>query len=210
MFEDWKPGSVEVLVEIKNALKNCRWYLEGGTLLGAVRSGTLIPWRACLNIGALGNHKKVYRALEKIGFEINIHCAPIRPLAVATRHDAYVDVVLGTKVKAGWIFYTVFHKVLMPKRFFEKLDTVTLDGIEFPAPAFKEEYLTSTYGNWKKDDHRHIVCPPHERFAVETIPVHDEVYEMVYRRPGWVFTGSDPMLLQSFGTRNCPEGAWHD
>lgn len=167
-----KKGSVKVLTEIKEALKGSRWYICGGTLLGAVRAGALIPWRACLNVGIIGDPDKELQKLRDVGFEIKVHWQDEITMAVARRRDAYVDVIVCKDAGDGVLVLarknTEWRVAKLPKKFFEKMGTAQLGGVDFPTPGHVEEYLELKYGNWKVVNRKHNATNSFTRYIIDT------------------------------------------
>lgn len=159
----WKQGNVDVLVKIKEILKGHKWCLDTGTLLGAVREGRLLPWRACLNSVIIGDYEKARTLLKRGGFRFVNSAAQFYDDALfhggAHEPSAFVGFQSVTKVRDGYIRHlgsgVRAYVVKLPRYFYDKLSTCTLDGIVFPAPDHKEEYLKSCYGDWKKVVKRH-------------------------------------------------------
>lgn len=174
----WKQGNVGVLVEVKKALKGIKWCLDGGTLLGAVREGRLFPWRACLNILIVKNYELACKRMLKIGFEF------LRTELV--RHDAYIAFNFLTEKADGYTRpvgpVNRMYNVKLPRHFFDKLGTATLDGISFPVPGHVEDYLTSEYGNWKVVNKHHRSWLAFHEFIIDG----------------------------SGGYKHLPKGCWHD
>jgi hypothetical protein len=150
-------GSLADLIEAKAALNGLPWFLEGGTLLGAVRDGALIPWRSCLGIGALDCAEEASKCFGQLGYVIT----PYKWLYTACRHGAYFDIMrydrktigcedvvcaLGSRFENKVKTFTCAE---LPMSFFKNMATVQIDGVEFPAPANPEEFLRLQYGDWR-------------------------------------------------------------
>lgn len=161
--KEWNQGNVNVLLKVKEILKNKKWFLIGGTLLGAVREKKLLDHRYCLNIAAIDKDDSIFYLLEKIGFRIYKNKVKYGFVKAITRNDAYIDVHVFKEVSDGVIVQRMdpalkpscIYYAKLPKKFFDELSVVILDGQEFPAPNHPEEFLTLTYGDWKEVDKRH-------------------------------------------------------
>jgi len=155
-----KKGSVQTLVRIGEAFIGLKWCLTGGTCLGAVRDGTLIPWRSCLNVACFADGLEVKRRLLAAGFDVTVYTSdPIR-FMVAQLPGAYVDVHVLEATADGYQFWLPRYMFKLPRRFFDCLETAYIDGVAFNVPAFTDEYLTELYGNWRRPWHGHNFKEP--------------------------------------------------
>lgn len=171
----WPKGNVQTLLDIKEALKNKKWFLIGGTLLGAVREKSLLPHRACLNIAILDKDKSAFDLLEKAGFEITNKYVKYGFFGVVGRADAYLDVHVFQEASDGVIVQRLdpkYHPACvyyakLPKKFFDKLSSVTISNYKLPAPNHPEEFLTLTYGDWQTKTIHHCVVKAFEKYIIE-------------------------------------------
>ncbi len=101
---------VKHLKEVKNVLDSCSipFWLEDGTLLGAVRDGRMIPWDRDIDLGAFATsfqnenvRKKVARQLANKGFNVYF----FRDSITVYRDNFHTDIILlkPTSDKSGFI-----------------------------------------------------------------------------------------------------------
>ncbi len=153
---------------------NVNYWLEGGTLLGAIRNSKLIPWDHDLDIGLLfeseEKSKKIVKILKK-RFKVKTLDFPdyddiwqlgdIRLLKVyknkfkKTKTDPCLDIFFyykGELENVGPVYkYVVWNRnAYHPEKFLNKLKRTELEGFEFPVPGLYEEFLEAKYGlDWK-------------------------------------------------------------
>jgi len=144
---------------------NITHWLEGGTLLGIIRDGDLIPWDYDADLGIPGD------CVEKV---LNIRNKFLPKYLVkkkTTKSNWLPSDLRVIKIKATWekLRQINFHIDLfclykvdnthrwidsntlkhVDKKFHEKLDTIKWEGREVNIPSYVEEYLEIRYGNWK-------------------------------------------------------------
>ncbi len=171
----WTKGDVNILLEIRKALKNKKWFLIGGTLLGAVREKRLLPHRVCLNIAILDKDKSAFDLLENIGFKIMRKFVKYGFYATALREDVYLDLHIFQEVSDGVIVQRLDPKyhpecvyyAKLPKKFFNRRKGVVIDDHVFPAPDHAEEFLTLTYGDWQTKTIHHCSIKAFEDYIIE-------------------------------------------
>jgi len=157
----------------KNGIK---YYLEGGTLLGIVRDGDLLPWDHDVDISidysdALKLDKlrwrfylKGYRVTCRKGIQSYGPIKPndyrifkMKPLGFAFLKiffPAIADkmVVLDIFVKTtdhSHTYWQSMGKILrVDKSHYDSQDTVVLNGVSLTTPNNYKDYLTAKYGNW--------------------------------------------------------------
>ena len=130
-----------------------RWFLSGGTLLGAYRDGDFIPWDWDVEVTVLteeaqGKEGALLKGLLAAGF------------VIASSDSSWENFKI---VAAGWgTEYEILGRYLkeneglrarrmteVPARFFETHETVTFRGHDFPAPSPTDDFLEALYGGWK-------------------------------------------------------------
>jgi len=157
----------------KNGIK---YYLEGGTLLGIVRDGDLLPWDHDVDISidysdALKFDKLRWRFYLK-GYRVTCRkgiqsYGPIKPndyrifkmkplgfafLKMFFPAIAEKMVVLDIFVKTtdhSHTYWQSMGKILrVDKSHYDSQDTVVLNGVSLTTPNNYKDYLTAKYGNW--------------------------------------------------------------
>lgn len=130
-----------------------RWFLSGGTLLGAYRDGDFISWDWDVEVTVLteeaqGKEGALLKGLLAAGF------------VIASSDSSWENFKI---IAAGWgTEYEILGRYLkesdslrarmmteVPARFFEANQTVTFRGHNFPAPSPANEFLEALYGDWK-------------------------------------------------------------
>jgi len=100
------------LYEINDILKSfsLRYWIEGGTLLGAIRDGKLIPWDHDLDMGIINDSEILLREIVK-----------------ALKRKFYVSVKTFDKTEGTWNLGTYRVIKIYPKKFFIFKDDLCLD-----------------------------------------------------------------------------------
>lgn len=147
-----------------------RFWLESGTLLGAVRENGLFKWHPNIDIGIDANDllrvlglKKAFAPFLRIIKEVNLSgrawingdVARLRVVTAWGRSaKAGICVNITPKTANGSLYQWVDHRSCKQTeaRFFERLETIPLYGRMYPVPSDTHDYLSARYGNWKTPD----------------------------------------------------------
>lgn len=150
-----------------------RPFIVGGTLLGGVRDGNLLPHDDDADIAYLSEHTtpvdvalegyRVGRRLEELGYSLMRHSATHMQLHFrddSTGANYYIDVFAAFFTDDGCINQPFHVRGPMRNEQMLPFGSITMDGFEFPVPADLDHWLTLNY-----DEHWRI---PNPGFALET------------------------------------------
>ncbi|WP_449277088.1 hypothetical protein [Leucobacter sp. GX24907] len=140
-----------------------RPFVVGGTLLGAVRSNSLLPHDDDADLAYLSEHTnpadvalegfRVGHRLEALGYELVRHSATHMQLYFRGEHgqlDHYVDVFAAFFTEDGRINQPFHVRGEMREDQMLPFSTVTIEDRPFPAPADPGHWLVINYDeNWR-------------------------------------------------------------
>ncbi len=169
-------NAIDLLKKVTNEIdkSNVEYWLEGGTLLGAIRDKKLIPWDHDLDIGIkFSNDKEIKQlisSLKKYFFvrPLKFPSDPkiwslgkYRVIKVYTKKTYFkrsslcLDIFLyykGHVKDQGEMYkYVVWGKNACHQlKYFDSLDEITFYDTKFKIPSFSEQFLEVKYGsNWR-------------------------------------------------------------
>lgn len=146
------------------------YHLEGGTLLGIVRDGDLLPWDKDLDISIPAARARKFRwlicfILRLKGWRVSIRHNPndqpawrqgdYRLFKVQNRRWGILrgGICLDVFVKyaqGGYVWWQAKKKIMrVPEPFYDGHDLVPYAGCMLKAPRNHEQYLELKYGNWR-------------------------------------------------------------
>lgn len=149
---DKLKNSVHILKDFTDILhaRGIRHWIDLGTLLGAYRTGTLIPWDYDMDIFLSGvsgpqvesllNELVSMGKIERGNFEAGTIYQFVYSQDLL-RIDLYLCSEEGNTVKH--LFCPGYS---MPRFFVDELETIQLEGIDFPAPRHLPQLLALRYG----------------------------------------------------------------
>lgn len=168
----------KILIDVVNLLDkyNVDYHLEGGTLLGLVRDGDLLPWDHDVDISILckdalsflklrknfflkGYKVTIRKSLDDFGPIVNgdysvFKVKPILPYMLQIFYPKEKEnyIVLDVFVKTSnetHIFWQAKGKVMrVDSRYYNTFEIVCALGRTFKVPNHYKDYLTEKYGDW--------------------------------------------------------------
>ena len=160
--KEFHEAKKELLKEISNCLSGCKWWIDYGTLLGAVRDGDFIKADNDTDIGIIAKHLTP-ELIDKI------NANPKLTIDGNGDHDRWFKTVVKLKDDEGknvsingkgifcdiYVYYPLedFHVMCDSDKYYRiensytsKLVNVTIHGMRVPAPTKSKEYLEGIYG----------------------------------------------------------------
>ncbi len=170
-FEDTEDGvRAEILTGTRRALDDLRGacgveaYLNYGALLGAVRDGAMIAHDSDTDVCYLSRHTspadiiaesyRIQRTLLGLGWNLlRMSGGDIKLLLpLSDGRVCHIDIFVAFRV--GETFYQLGNRSgVLPESAILPVSTITLHGVDFPAPADPEAMLAFIYGpQWRVPD----------------------------------------------------------
>lgn len=145
--------NVEGLVEIRDHLQTVGipFFIGGGTLLGIIRDGSLIPWDWDVEVDFRAEDlypvvDRVLYDLQRVGFSVLRYDSSMLNLKLKLEKSGSIYELVGWQ-RLGAFRYRRDYR--LPAAFFQKTSGVHLDGNFFPTFPNPEEVLGYLYGEWK-------------------------------------------------------------
>lgn len=147
-----------------------RYHLEGGTLLGLVRDGDLIPWDDDLDISLPSELAEAFveRAawpLRLRGWRVSVHRferdgigwrqGQIRIIKIRNRRWLFLRGSLCLDIFPKYavgqdVLWTAKKKIMrVAARFYQGCGWISFQGRKLAIPVQHEEYLALKYGDWR-------------------------------------------------------------
>jgi len=146
---------MEGLLLLKEILNKTfdKWFLSGGTLLGAFRDGDFIPWDWDVEVSVLAEEAvqkegELLKNLIAAGFLISSNDTSIENFKISVKGWGTEFEILGRCLNDNKDLRTR-NTTKIPAYFFEKIEMITFRGHNFPAPSPINNYLEALYGDWK-------------------------------------------------------------
>lgn len=150
--------NTNLLIVFKKTLSklNTKWWLDFGQLLSAKRTGKILNWDYDIDFCIVANDDSEWEKiksliisdLEQSGLKIEIWRKGSK--MIQGKLDNFRFDFYRTIEKDKWVTFPVFKGDMKMRTFFyDELETITLNGIEFYSPRHIELYLQIRYGdNW--------------------------------------------------------------
>jgi len=173
MFPDYsmKDENLELAINILNKHK-CKWWLEAGTCLGAIRENNFIGWDPDIDIGMDGRHVRLWETFKKEfqeagfslykGWEYKGKKTELSFKRKGIKLDLFFFYrkgnfrwhgVFGPDDKGRWGKNMIFYPVIFSENLFLDLQEIFFRGKRCFVPFPVKQYLRERYGdNWRTPD----------------------------------------------------------
>lgn len=156
----------DLLFDVVDLLEknDIQYWIDFGTLLGAVRGQDIIKWDRDVDISVYSNNRSKIESLKEdlnnlgYNFKTNKYIAKVYPSIY--NNKVWLDIYYWDKLKGGNIKNCCpgFNSkiAIFPENMIGELTKVTILDREFFAPKMYKEKLTRMYGKWEVEVKR---CP---------------------------------------------------
>ena len=155
-----KDNALLILKDLRECLKNTKWFLFSGTLLGAVREKDFIEKDYDIDLGVLAEtiipqEKEILISFRKNGFELQDLTFTIYGAEIDLKRDGIDINIEYYYLKGDKRYRFLGHwvnarcRLFMDKSFLENLEEGEIMGEKFPIPSNSEEFLKICYGDWQ-------------------------------------------------------------
>ncbi len=170
-----KQPSMDVLRrQLRDAVEACdelglEYHLEGGTLLGIVRDGDILPWDHDTDVSIMREDvRRIPELIEKLksrGWRASerayqwdksyARTGETRLVKVKGRRFFFfpdqhmLDVFVKTRSGGHVYWQAVGETMRVPESHYDGYDTVEWQGLKVKTPVDYDTYLTLKYGDWR-------------------------------------------------------------
>ncbi|MDO8152705.1 bifunctional 2-polyprenyl-6-hydroxyphenol methylase/3-demethylubiquinol 3-O-methyltransferase UbiG [Isoptericola sp. b408] len=149
-------------------------YMVGGSLLGAMRNGGLLPHDDDIDFAFLSEATDDWEA-GRVSYELERRLTDAGMTAIVLslaqiqvtfftetgETDHYVDIFTGYHTEDGLYNQPFALRGELPRETLVPVSTMTIDGVELPAPARPEAWLEFAYGKgWRIPDPSFVFVSP--------------------------------------------------
>uniref|UniRef100_A0A6M3MGG4 LicD/FKTN/FKRP nucleotidyltransferase domain-containing protein n=1 Tax=viral metagenome TaxID=1070528 RepID=A0A6M3MGG4_9ZZZZ len=176
------------LLKLKSILNsiNIPFFLMQGTLLGAIRDGTLIQYDKDIDLGCSADvedpaiRMKIMHAFVKDGLNITLRGPGDNP-----RRPLYWILITGLKWQVALLFFKEIDgqvlfttcPIFFPAYLFHNLKEIDFLGEKFLVPNPPEEYLKVNYGKtWRIPAQRRVIIKDSDPIEIYEPPQVEKVY----------------------------------
>jgi len=143
------------LLELRNIMNKMeiRYFLSGGTLLGAIRENNFIKWDWDVEINLLTEEvfekkNEISKFLETENFEITKFNKTFDSLKWEAKKYGATYEIVGLYKERNWR-YRLKKGLKVPSFLFEKYKVISFLGNTYTTFADPEKYLEFCYGDWR-------------------------------------------------------------
>lgn len=166
--KEFHEAKKQLLSEVRDTLKGCKWWIDFGTLLGAVREGDFIKADNDTDVGVLAKHidDDFFKKVEEnpkitLGDKFNepdnwfmtrIHLLNDKGNKLSVHgKQIFCDIYVYYPFEDYYVMRQGQTYFKIPGDHAGKLVDISINGIRVPAPSNAKKYIESIYGeDWEK------------------------------------------------------------